>query len=492
MACHRYILLLTAPVTLAFVYAMLLYKPSLYRGERSECFGHFYLCSYKRFLVDKRIYGNISFPHDIYNFSNLERFSSSFYKNNPQERLIEHKMQDHRDYMKNEFKDKWLDANLRYRTLSKNQSSLLCLFSPHKFFIYSFRFFKIITNYPVRLSFAIEETPISSVSHIIQPANIHASVSTQRTKAVCDTMHFSDGKYYVECPILEPKFLVSFWGTYMPPSVYHYICNRKDNWLLKECNNTYFEKQGLMLSTLNYPNLDLQTCSSHKSVHDNGFWIKIKEIWHYATPYCFYPFRFKHSTKECLQTKRVIMIGDSHMNYRRMALSQYEILNSTFIHITVSSQFAEVLKDDILTLNSSDDVVVVMNTGHWSVRYLDVATYISDMVQSFNTISSILKMNPAPQLIWVEITAMPYNNYHFRARTTAMVAALNDWTNYHMRKLGVDIVPAFNISLPMNEHTRDGAHYKELLEDDAYTKADQVSVGGAIDSVLIHTICPDP
>ena len=58
------------------------------------------------------------------------------------------------------------------------------------------------------------------------------------------------------------------------------------------------------------------------------------------------------------------------------------------------------------------------------------------------------------------------------------------------KKLSIDIVPAFDISLPMQEHTKDGAHYLELLEEEVRSNPGKVSVGGAISSVLIHKICP--
>ena len=83
----------------------------------------------------------------------------------------------------------------------------------------------------------------------------------------------------------------------------------------------------------------------------------------------------------------------------------------------------------------------------------------------FDVIKDIKRMNPTPKIIWVEISAMPYFS-HFRWRVNYFIAAMNDWINFHMRKLGVHICPAFQISHPMWTETTDTTHYEELLEND--------------------------
>ena len=497
MANQRFCFLLTAALTLGGLCTLkVLYENgSPFTMTRSSaCFGHFYLCTYRRLIADNKVYGNISLSSkNIYNFSALERFRSDYFKKYPKKRKIFYQnVKLIRYYMKREFTDKWVKLNLQNKDLSKMQAARLCSFTPHKYFTYSFRFFGVVAKRPIKVSFVVEERNIGNFTHSRLPANIHAVVTTERTKAVCETTDYSNGKYHIECPILEARFVVSFWGSYMPPTVYKYICRRKDNWLLKRCNNTYFERQGLNISILNNQHLNLSTCLSNKNLFDIGFWIKVKDVWHYATLECYYPLTFTNLTRECLKSKRIIMVGDSHMRNRHAALTKKGILNSTLMWSTISSQMLAVLKDDILTIDASERFILVFNTGHWSLCYLDVSTYISDMAEVFDVISQLKKRRNPPQLIWVEITAMPYDRYHSRVRTTATIAALNDWTNYHMRKLGVDIVPAFNISLPMNDQTRDGIHYRELLEIDAYLDKSTVSVGGAVDSVLIRTICPQP
>ena len=164
---------------------------------------------------------------------------------------------------------------------------------------------------------------------------------------------------------------------------------------------------------------------------------------------CYYSFSFDRETKECLKSKDIVMIGDSHMRYRHAALQTHGVLKAAFTNAHVASDMVSKIKTNLAKLKSSNSSVLVINTRHWSLLQLDIATYISDMVDAFGVIKSLINGTPSVQVIWVESSAVSYNEYYFRFRVNLPVAAMNDLINHNMRQLGADIVPAFHISVTM-------------------------------------------
>ena len=447
----------------------------------------------KKLISDKKLYENVSYNSaDVYDLSSLGHFRTDFYKKYPGRSLSFKAMKVLRDYIKDEFKDKVLDRNLEYTVVSENadQHDVLCSPSPNDYFTYSFHTVGIFGMNPEKILFHVEEKKNSIHDHPFMFPNVHAEITTLRTKYFCETLDYIDGRYSIECPLLQEEFTVSFRGTYVSPSVYQVICPRLDYWLLKTYNNSDLGRDGHTINLKNLPSLSLPNCSSKDAPKSLLFWIQLEQVWHLSSMSCYYSFSFDRETKECLKSKNIVMIGDSHMRYRHAALQKHGVLKASFTNAHVASDMLSKMRNNLARLKSSDSPVLIFNTGHWSLRQLDIATYISDMVETFEVIRSLKQSNPAAQVIWVESSALSYNEYHFRFKVNLPVAAMNDWINHNMRQLGADIIPAFHISVTMQNHTKDGAHYQEILEKDVFTRKDKVSVGGAIDSVLIRTICP--
>ena len=470
----------------------LLYQPTSPIRNQSQCYGHFHLCAYKRMIIQKKLYGDITFPSDdIYNFSGLTKFRTQFFKVHPEITASLTKVKKLRHYIREEFRNTVLNKTLVYKVLNKTQTALKCSFRPYQHFNYTFHFRGTLSGPPMKLLFEIEEKFVGDNRLTDLLPSIHGNVSTTRTKAVCETMGYADNKYYLQCPLLEPTLTISFWGSYRAPSIDSYVCNKADNWHLQTYTTRDLENLGLKVKYMTYPDLPQSVCSVGTSAKSFGFWLRLDSIWHFATLGCYFPFSFNDITRKCLHSKHILMIGDSHMGYRYKAMVRYHLFNASMEQTTVASEMVAGIKKHILKITTLSPFVLILNSGHWSLRQLDVATYLSDMTEAFELIQTLKARNPSLHVIWIESTALTYNEYTFRGRITFLVAAMNDWVNFHMRKLGVDIIPAFDISLPMQVQTRDGSHYQELLEEDVLIKKDKVSVGGAIDSVLIHTICPN-
>ena len=66
---------------------------------------------------------------------------------------------------------------------------------------------------------------------------------------------------------------------------------------------------------------------------------------------------------------------------------------------------------------------------------------------------------------------------------------MNDLVNWNMERIGVPVVKAFDISLPVGFSVRDTRHYHELFGKDVITNKKRISVGGAIISVLVNKMC---
>ena len=175
------------------------------------------------------------------------------------------------------------------------------------------------------------------------------------------------------------------------------------------------------------------------------------------------------------------------MEYRYSAFKHYGI-KATYMYANVASQMLYILKEKIAYYFAQNTSVLVFNIGQWNLQYLDYATYVSDMMEVFSTIQSLQRAYPQVQFVWVETEAVNFNKERLRFKTNFAMSAMNDWVNYNMRKLELKVIPAFDITILMQTYTTDGCHYLDLLQQDV--NKNRVSVGGAIDSVLFHKICP--
>ena len=370
---------------------------------------------------------------------------------------------------------------------NKRPTSLFCKFSPFDHFSYSFKFKGVIKRSMLNIAFTIEEKLRRFNSFQLLP-NILAVVTTNRTKVQCDTVDYRQGKYRIECPILEPRFVVSIRGSYIPPSKYEAFCPIEDNWLIRNITSIDLQKLGHDLSNEDYPNLNLKQCTHYRVGRGLLFWMKVNGIWHLASQTCVYPFTLSISMKSCLMKKSILMFGDSLMKWRHHALVNLSNITDVSFQPSLVSLYVQ-LKELLLTGFNNTQTILVINNGLHHFRGMNAAVYISDMREVFSVVQDLQKQNLVRQIIWVETAAVTVNGFHQRFAKNPTIAAMNDWTNHNMRTLGVDIVPAYQISLPMHDQASDGRHYCEDFRRKCKGKHGRVNVGGAIISVLIEKIC---
>ena len=476
-----------------------------FRNNKEQCHGHFYLCSIRLLFQENKLYGNISFPaNDIYDFSSIKKFTTSYFKTRPLPRNRDNHFPEVHlitRYMTKEYNETWFTRNLVNNIPKIRVVKLLCSLNPFDYFQYSVEYMGEQHGHPTKLLFVVNEKNLAApnnytlLSNFYGPVfwpNIHADINTPRTQAACVTVDYSKGKYSIECPILEAIFTINIVGCYLAPSIYNYKCkkNINDTWAIKTFTNYDVVKNGSALKLSETLTLNLKNCTTKDISKSRGFWMKLENVWHWTSGRCVYPFSFNQQKKECLSEKTIFSFGDSHTKYRTWALSMYHIMNGTQTTTGVVSHMNKALVAYTKTIENSPNPVVIFNAGHWSFAYTDAASYMSDFMDTFKILSSLRIKIPSIRLIWVETTAVSPNEYHFRWRTNSFMAAMNDWVNHHMNRIGVEVVHAFDISFPMRMQSKDGSHYFELLEDDVVLHKERVSVGGAIASVLINTICP--
>ena len=478
-------------------------KSMLFHIEKpTKCQGHFQITSIRSLFQENKLYGSASFPvGDIFNFSKIARFPTAYFKTGTKSsqrniRWINKNTVPH--YMLNEFKEKWFTRNV-VNNVSRSVVSLLCSLNPFNYFKYTVQFLGIKSGSPSKALFIIDEKNLSThpnyvvVPNIYGPvlwSNIYADITTPRTQASCSTTDYIKGRYFIECPLLEYKFNIAITGSYLAPSIYDYKCKQNDAWLIKSYTYTDLETSALGSISKAFENLTLPKCTTNDFSNTPGFWIKLEGVWHFATRKCFYPFTFDQKKKECLKKKTFITFGDSHTRRRTAAMKKYLLVDATYINGYLASHVNSLLVANTKIIKNSRNPVVILNAGHWSFVYTDAASYMSDMMETFEIISSLRVKIPTAKFIWMETTSIPHNEFHGRRRVNNFIVALNEWVNYHMNRIGVEVVPAFDISHHMRDHSMDGCHYFDFLEQDAVLYKDKISVAGAIISVLINTICP--
>ena len=467
----------------------------MYEKQRQQCNGHFHLCRLRKMIQENKLYGTDILPKDINNFSNLTNFNTKFFKNLQGTDL--QRMEYVRSYAMNEHQNKWLNNTLQYAVLSKNKSVLHCSLKLAGYFKYSFNVIGIKRRNPQWISLSVQErTPNKQITNrslynnIQLPTNIHGDVLTPQTKTVCEVTDYIRGTYNIECPVLENNFTIKIYASYLPPSHYRYKCKDVDEYLLKVFNYNAFNSLSTLKPVQCPYYLNTPQCSSCVRPKGVGFWVSRGGVWHWSTMTCYFSYSFDMQVRQCLKEKDIVMFGDSHMRFRHQALRKYNISRAKMIFNGLPSELLFNLQKVISRRNISSTTVFILNSGHWSLLFQDIATYMSGIVEVVNYLKTLKEKTDPPKIIWVEIQARPYNEYHLRWRTNSVIAALNDWVNHQMRNIGVDIVPAFQITLPVRSHTIDGSHYHELLEHDVIVNKHRVSGGGAMDAVLIHSICP--
>ena len=362
----------------------------LHTNQQPSCKGHFHMCVMKRMIEENHLYGKHIHPQSLYNVSHLVVFKTQFFKTRKQETINfqknKNKMHGLRAFLMEEHKSERLNKTLRFEVLNKNQSALICSFKPLEHFKYSYSDLETLTGSPPKLTFAVKERRLNTViphqSKYYGPAlvsDVHGEVLSNMTRAACNVNDFSKGTYYIECPVLQNNVTIRLYVSYLPPSIHRYICRHNDEYLIKEFKYTDLPKVEMWKPDKHLDHLNTPHCSSRVIPRGFGFWVNLGGVWHWSTMTCHYSFSFGAKVKHCLNKRDIIMIGDSHMRNRRMSLLQYHIVNATITFSCVVSELLYHLQYAMSSKLISPGSVVILNSGHWSLHYVDIATYMSDM-----------------------------------------------------------------------------------------------------------------
>ena len=465
-----------------------------HKKYHDPCFGHFHFCSFKKMLQENNLYGELN-SKDFYDLSALQIFPTKFFVNRSPKPRSERiaGMRILTKFTNQEHKNKWLFKNLQeHPNISGKNRTLICSYRALDDFAYHFKILGIKKADTSNIMISVYEKRKANHIDALKPIlglgllpNIFGNVSTPITTSACETLSSNGGKYYIECPILESDFTIEIRATYIPPSFYRIGCGYDENYLLKTYSSAELKTLGLYLPKPFSQSTKMPRCSSAAAPKKPGFWIKLNGIWHWSTKQCYQSFRFDEPTRQCLKTKNILLLGDSHMRERTHAMTASKLWNATFMFSSVSAELAERL--DKCTRDTIPDVIV-LGSGSWSLVNQDISTYLSDMKKVFQLIKSLKAKAPLLHFIWIDI--LPYNHNHIKWMHNLIIVAMNDWVNHFMTQLGVDIIPAFDIAFPMSSQTRDFAHYFNDIEKDVIIHKERASVGGVIASILINHICP--
>ena len=393
-----YIVFIKSLILITFILSVLVYMNAKEEVNfqhvkyHDPCFGHFHFCSFKKMLQENNLYGDLN-SKDFYDLSALQIFPTKFFINRPPtpRKNRTHLMSMLTNFTNQEHKNKFLFKNLQlHPNLVGENKTLLCSYHALDDFAHHIEYLGIKRGDTSKIMISVYETRKAKHSDALKPIlglnllpNIFGKVSTPLTASACDTLSYKEGKYYIECPILESNFTIHIQATYLPPSLHRYECESDENYLLKTFTSTDLKTLGLHLPKPFSQSTKMPKCSSAAVAKKPGFWIKLNGIWHWSTKQCYQSFRFEESIRQCLKAKNIQVLGDSHMRDRTQAMTTSKILNATFSFTTVSAELAERL--DKFTRDTIPDVIF-FGSGSWSLFSQDISTYLSGMKKVFQLI----------------------------------------------------------------------------------------------------------
>ena len=482
-------LLLVGGASLSYLY----FKQPLYHEYKDyrtlSCYGHVQLCWLRSIITNKF---DVILPKELYNMTTLHHFK----------RLALVAGQNHH-------KPHCMDSAKRVLHLLRgenvlggskglipkpqfqgNNSDIYGRNSSYNPFTeYKYRFSACYDGTSVKI-YVTETLKTSNTDHP-RGNNIFGVVRTARTVSSCRLVEYNEDRIYTfHCPILEDKFRIDIIATYITITKTILLSPRKVLKLKHFTNDLFQRTNGADLLT----NSVKLTCKDSR-MHEAGFWVKINSYFHWSTTICHYPFSFKLSQVLCLREKSILMLGDSHNIMRISAIkASYNMPKMTDYNINHAlPMWCNLTEIYHGILNGTTQVdVLVANAGAHDIGFINILLYIATMRDIIDLFQAFSRLRVPPQIIWIETTPIGNNGFHRGMATNQMMEACNDWISHHMEKVGVQVIHAFDVAIPMSsKHRGDGQHYYHDLGKNArYKDTNKVNVGGAITSILVHAICP--
>ena len=455
---------------------------------KSQCYEHPQLCWLHNVLI--RIY-KYKLTNDLFNMTPIYRFHTHVLVNNPavhhskQKKCIVH----NKVKLFSLFREKARKGNImqdgQYSKIDVDIYGRTCHYNPYTEYRYDFSAHFNGTSVHIH----INETPLVLNSTVVHGNNLFGLVKTGRTVTACYLMSYQCYMYTFVCPILDGNFHIEISATYITFVRKGFVCKR-NNWVLKRYTCNFFDmcQEARYLVTNN-----TNTTCKHSKSHTFGFWLKVNKTFHWSTRECYYSVTFKTSQIKCLREKSIIMIGDSHTRNRIQAIqSAYHMPNMSRRRSTFTTDALCTLLEvyNMLLKGTAKLDVLVVNTGAHDYGFLDTLIYIASVNEIIQVFKKLSDLRNPPKVIWVETTPVANNGFYRGSANNKAIEACNTWINHNLKKIGVEVIHAFDIAIPMTSENRgDGQHYYHFLGKN--TKyAPKVNVGGAVVSVLVHAICP--
>ena len=324
------------------------------------------------------------------------------------------------------------------------------------------------------------ETPLQKARMKRKPNYLMGSIKTNLTVSSCRNIDFfTNGTYLFSCPVLEDNPTIAITATYVSTATSVFKCESTPLWTLQKFQLKLRTDVRIMANSM---------CSSSKD-HEAGFWLKVGGQYHWAAKNCYYPYHFDQRQRECLSNKSVIMFGDSHTTtrlclkhaYKLDRIVQYQTIEALNLLVNLFKVYKKCLIGKCVD-------VLVSNVAHHDLREQDIIAYIAGMSDIFRMFERFKKLNNPPQIIWVETMPVAENGFHGAMMTNQAVEALNDWVDFSLKGVGVEILYAYKITITMTSQTRDGSHFHCFLGQ--HIKRQKVNVVGAAVSVMVNMMCP--
>jgi hypothetical protein len=195
----------------------------------------------------------------------------------------------------------------------------------------------------------------------------------------------------------------------------------------------------------------------------------------------------QESAARCLDGKRVLFHGDSHMRQLRNSLML--LVCGVALHVQVFGclpscpsadlsgicAVADGLGKDPTFMMREDVDLTVANFGHHIIdgeRRLSIRNYQDQVDQLIQKLSKIRNSSLMSKLSWYESNAIPFGKNDWvigygDQRTNTKISIMNAYVNSRIRTLGIPIIPSFSPTISV--HNVDGAHIdlEVLIESSA-------------------------
>lgn len=229
-------------------------------------------------------------------------------------------------------------------------------------------------------------------------------------------------------------------------------------------------------------------CNHTKKPAKPAFWFKTKNQWHWFTKNCYFIYDLTKQQETCIRNQSIVLFGDSHFRHQFQAMSKYKFQHLAYRQVTTAMHVVARIQDWLEEYKNSSQRVdsIVISTGHHDLLHLGPIYYIAYFEEIFNLISLIQNLKDPPKVLWQEITPIEKDKFPAVTVNNRLIIAFNTWTGHKMQKLGVGIVPAFDMAWAMPGYTKDGLHHNYATKTNNATIG---HIGGAMVAVLMSMLC---